>query len=261
MIANLESRTWPHPEHSENPDLLSYNDLVALSQAAAPDGKLATRYQALLNTPFVHEEPALQPHKPTVPGLGPVVRVGLWNIEHGLNFDWIESALSRPAQFEPRTSTAAATDKKRKELTEVQLKKLQDIDVLILNEADWGMKRTGYRDVTRELAAALHMSYAYAVEFLEVDPIFELGSEEVHLPDAGQEQRLQKDLHVDREKYHGLHGTAILSRYPLRSVRIFRLPVCYDWYGEEYAAISSLEQGKRWSAQTLFKERIERELR
>jgi hypothetical protein len=123
------------------------------------------------------------------------------------------------------------------------------------------MKRTNYDDVTADLASALHMNYAYGVEFVEVDPIFDLNSEEVHLPDAAEDQRLQQDLQVDRAKYHGLHGTAVLSRYPLHNVRIFRLPVCYDWYATEYAAISSLEQGRRWSAEKLFKERIERELR
>jgi endonuclease/exonuclease/phosphatase family metal-dependent hydrolase len=39
------------------------------------------------------------------------------------------------------------------------------------------------------------------------------------------------------------------------------LPVCYDWYGKEYKAISKLENGKRWSAQKLFRERVEREIR
>ena len=45
-----------------------------------------------------------------------------------------------------------------------QLASLQEIDVLVLNEADWGMKRTDYRDVAGELAAALHMNYVYGVE-------------------------------------------------------------------------------------------------
>ena len=52
----------------------------------------------------------------------------------------------------------------------------------MLNEVDMGMKRSEYRDVARELAAALHMNYAYGVEFVEVDPIFALGTEQVHLP-------------------------------------------------------------------------------
>ena len=105
------------------------------------------------------------------------------------------------------------------------------------------------------------MNYAYGVEFVEVDPVFDLDTEQLHLADAQQDQRLRQDLQVDREQYRGLHGTAILSRYPIESARIFRLPVCYDWYGEEYKAISKLEHGKRWSAHKLFRERVERELR
>ena len=62
-------------------------------------------------------------------------------------------------------------------------------------------------------------------------------------------------------RYHGLHGTAILSRYPIRNPRIFRLPVCYDWYAQEVKAASKLEVGRRWSAKKLFRERIEREIR
>jgi len=105
------------------------------------------------------------------------------------------------------------------------------------------------------------MNYAYGVEFVEVDPVFDLGTEQVHLSDAQEDQRLQEDLRVDKDRFHGLHGTAILSRYPIENARVFRLPVCYDWYANEYKAISKLEVGKRWSAQKLFRERVERELR
>jgi endonuclease/exonuclease/phosphatase family metal-dependent hydrolase len=81
------------------------------------------------------------------------------------------------------------------------------------------------------------------------------------LSNAQEDQRLQEDLRVDKDRFHGLHGTAILSRYPIENARVFRLPVCYDWYANEYKAISKLEVGKRWSAQKLFRERVERELR
>jgi len=197
-----------------------------------------------------------------VPKLGPVLRVAMWNIERGLNIDLIRSTLKPfdPNEPVPVHEIAAGHEAQRAAIA-AQLQKIKSVDLLILNEADLGMKRTNYDDVTADLASALHMNYAYGVEFVEVDPIFDLNSEEVHLPDAAEDQRLQQDLQVDREKYHGLHGTAILSRYPLHNVRIFRLPVCYDWYATEYAAISSLEQGRRWSAEKLFKERIERELR
>jgi len=256
----------PQPEsvagRSQDPDLLSFSDLVAIAATENPKDDLAKRLTSLLNTPFTHSETAqsTQPHRPNVTSLGPVLRVALWNIERGLNFEQIRSALTDRTAFQ-RVMKTQGLDLRQKELIDSQLGKLQDVDVLVLNEADWGMKRTEYRDVTRELAAALHMNYAFGVEFVEVDPVFDLDTEELHLPDAQQDQRLQKDLQVDQERYHGLHGTAILSRYPIGSAHILRLPVCYDWYAREYKAISKLEQGRRWSAQKLFRERVARELR
>lgn len=130
-----------------------------------------------------------------------------------------------------------------------------------MNELDFGMKRTGYRDVARNLAAALRTNYAYGVEFVEVDPVFDLDTEHIHLPDAQQDARLQQDLRVDRERYRGLYGNAVLSRYPIRRVRILRLPVCYDWYGKESQGAAKLEQARRWSAHKLFEERIARQVR
>jgi endonuclease/exonuclease/phosphatase family metal-dependent hydrolase len=250
------------PEQSQNPDLLSFDELVKLAATAKPEGELGARLNSLLNTPFVYRETGsanITPHRPTVSGLGPVLRVGLWNIERGLNFKLILSALTDSNEFLRIVKTGISPH--QKEMVESQLATLQGVDVLILNEADRGMKRTEYRDVTRELAAALHMNYAYGVEFVEVDPLFDLDTEQLHLTDAQEDQRFQKDLQVDRQLYHGLHGTAILSRYPLGHARILRLPVCYDWYGKEYKAISKLEQGRRWSASKMFRERVGRELR
>ena len=66
---------------------------------------------------------------------------------------------------------------------------------------------------------------------------------------------------MDHQRYHGLHGTAILSRYSITNARILRLPVCYDWYGQEVSEASRLEHGRRWSAHKLFKTRIMREIR
>ena len=248
-------------QRQQVPYLLSFDDLVALASSARPEGALGARFNALLNTPFGNNEAASsEPHRPRVAGLGVVLRVGEWNIERGLNFNLIRSALSGRSEF-LRAATNERTDPRQKKVIESQLATLQDVDVLILNEVDWGMKRTEYRNVARELAAALHMNYVYGVEFVEVDPVFELGREEIDLPDAAQNQLLHEDLRVDRQRYRGLHGTAILSRYPIDRARILRLPVCYDWYATEYKAISQLEQGRRWSARKLFGERVERELR
>jgi endonuclease/exonuclease/phosphatase family metal-dependent hydrolase len=267
-LAQESSRPRPQADTSaerwQNPALLSFEDLVALASSAKPEAALAARFNALLNTPFLHSETVpgdIQPHRPNLTGLGIVVRVAQWNIERGLNFDLIRSALSDPSEFLRMTATDGRISPDRRKIIESQLTRLQGVDVLVLNEADWGMKRTEYRDIARDLAAALQMNYAYGVEFAEVDPVFDMNTEKVHLGDARQDRRLQQDLQVDRQQYHGLHGTAILSRYPIESARILRLPVCYDWYAKEYAAISKLERGRRWSAHKLFRERVERELR
>jgi endonuclease/exonuclease/phosphatase family metal-dependent hydrolase len=244
--------------------LLSFEDLVTLSATAHPQGPLAVQLDHVLNTPYVDNsasDAGTPPHHPTVRTLGPVVRVGLWNIERGLNFDLIRAALTDSDAFAHVAAGQTRAKAAPQEVIESQLAALHDVDVLVLNEVDFGMKRTEYRDVARELAAALHMNYAYGVEFVEVDPIFELGIKDVHLPDLREDARLQQDLQVDHRLYRGLHGTAILSRYPISHARILRLPVCYDWYSEESKQIAKLEQGKRWAAHRLFKERIAREVR
>jgi endonuclease/exonuclease/phosphatase family metal-dependent hydrolase len=249
---------------SEDPKLLSFDDLVTLSSTAKPEGLLGTRLDSLLTTPLVHNDASVAgvaPHRPSVENLGPVLRVGFWNIERGLNFELIQSAFTDTNDFERLEGNQGQISDTRKALIDSQLASLQNVDVLVLNEVDLGMKRTEYRDVARDLAAALHMNYAYGVEFVEVDPVFALGTEQVHLPDPQQDARLQQDLQVDRARYRGLHGTAILSRYPIHSARILRLPVCYDWYGREAKETARLEKGRRWAAHRLFKERIEREVR
>src|SRR5580658_8932564 len=209
-------------ERSQNPDLLSFDELVTLASTAKPEGGLGARLNSLLNTPFVQSESAaseIQPHRPSVPSLGVVLRVAQWNIERGLNFDLIRSALADPGEFLRRPAGNDRTGGRRRDIVESQLARLQAADILILNEVDRGMKRTGYRDVARELAAALHMNYVYGVEFVEVDPVFELGTEPVHLADAQEDRRLREDLQVDAQRYYGLHGTAILSRYPIERAR------------------------------------------
>jgi endonuclease/exonuclease/phosphatase family metal-dependent hydrolase len=265
LLARAQERpVQPLQQRSEDPEMLSFSELVTLSSTAKPEGELASRMNSLLTVPFVHNDAAaagVEPHRPSVENLGPVLRVGQWNIERGLNFDLIRSALADTNEFERLQANRPLLSGARKALIESQLSRLQDADVLVLNEADLGMKRTDYRDVARDLAVALHMNYAYGVEFVEVDPIFELGTEQIHLADPQQDALLQRDLQVDRERYHGLHGTAILSRYPIRDARIVRLPVCYDWYKQEAKQAAKLEQGKRWAANKLFRERVEREIR
>lgn len=80
---------------------------------------------------------------------------------------------------------------------------LREADVLLLTETDIGMARSGNVDVARTLASALGMHYAFAPCYLSL------------VKGSGVERE------VDGENDLGLHGNAILSRYPLQNhVRI-----------------------------------------
>ena len=90
---------------------------------------------------------------------------------------------------------------------------LRDPDFLLMGEMDLGMARSGNAHTTKELARELGMNYAYGVEFLELTG-GELGEREQY-PGAND---------------WGYHGNAILSRYPLRDVRLLRFPGIEKWY-------------------------------
>lgn len=258
---------WSEVRRSGGPALLTMAELRELAETAHPAGVLGDKVQTLLTTPFVSNEWRRPPSRPEIPGLGPVLRVAEWNIERGGDFEMIRLAFTDPAAF--ARSVAAQNEEAEKEIrakpeeiadARPQSQHLSAADVVILNEVDWGMGRTDYRKVARELAEALGMSYAFGVEFIEVDKIY-LGLERLESPDKETEERFSRDLAVDESRYKGLHGTAVLSRYPIRSAKNIRLKPCYDWYEKEKSAISELEKGKRIASKEVFLERIEREVR
>jgi endonuclease/exonuclease/phosphatase family metal-dependent hydrolase len=250
------------------PELLTFDELVQLEKTSAPEPKLAARLNQLLHTPFISNEAYLsgaKPNRPSSDALGPFIRATTWNIERGIALDGIKIALTEPDQFgkyieekkDPKSKPLAADV-----LGEVnqQLEILKPTDLFILNEVDDGVTRTNYRDVGRELAQALNMNYAYAVEFLEIDPL-NLGLEKVKIDDKAAQEDIQKSFEPDKSRYLGLHGTAVLSRYPVLKATVRPLPVCYDWFLGEKKEISKLESGKRSGANLVFMERISREVR
>jgi len=74
---------------------------------------------------------------------------------------------------------------------------LAGADIILLSEVDWGLKRTAGREIASELAAELHMSFAYLGEFG-----FRRGESDIH----------------------AFTGNAILSAHPLADVRGVPLP-------------------------------------
>ncbi|MGB8985296.1 MAG: endonuclease/exonuclease/phosphatase family protein, partial [Candidatus Sulfotelmatobacter sp.] len=138
---------------------------------------------------------------------------------------------------------------------------IQSADVLVLNELDWGMKRSDNQAVVKDLAETLKMNWAYGVEFIEVDPKV-LGTQSfANVKNEAERKELEDLFSVDKDRVLGLHGTAILSRYPLRDVKLVPFKYqAYDWYNEEMK-YGKLEAGKRKGASLLFGEEIVREVR
>lgn len=248
-----------------SPELLTYDELVQLYEQKNPPEALRNKLRLLLTTPFVSNSASARGAKPLMPsarGLGTFVRVVQWNIERGLEYDAVRAAFADPTEFARLMDAKEyprGGEKRRLVLEQAQL--LKQADVIVLNEVDFGMRRTGYRDVAADLASALGMNYAYGVEFVEVDPIA-LGLEKFEELPPEERQKLASETSVNRPRYRGLHGTAILSRFALENVRLepfVHQP--HDWYVDELKSVTELEEGKRKAGELVFQVKVQREVR
>jgi endonuclease/exonuclease/phosphatase family metal-dependent hydrolase len=85
-------------------------------------------------------------------------------------------------------------------------------DLVLLNEVDAGTARGGNGDQARLLAAALGMHHAWLPTFIECT------------------KGVGSDLDAEGENSLGLHGLAILSRWPIIAARGAVLPSCHDYF-------------------------------
>ncbi len=92
--------------------------------------------------------------------------------------------------------------------------------MVLLSEADCGMARTGQRNVAAEIANTLNMTYAYGVEFYEID----LGGP------------TERALCTDDFNANGWHGNAVLSSVPFTATKLIRLPEDAYWFRQDTMA-------------------------
>jgi len=250
---------WPAQEYVRDsaPKLFSYDELVQLSLDQEMSPGLAEKLRIVTTTPFINNEAYLSGARPkplVVAALGPSLRVAFWNIERGLELDYIVLFLKDKDAFMAKIAEERKkASESGKRVRNVQLEKipeeietLKSADVWILNEVDWGVKRTEYREVVRELGKALNMNWAYGVEFLEIDSK-QLGTDTFEDRESEEERKqLLEFFKVDKEKVRALHGNAVLSRYPIRSARLVPFTIGYDWFQE--SKIRTLEKAKRKAA-------------
>ena len=167
------------------------------------DPALAAKLHTLLTTPFVNNEAyfnGVRPLRPDLKGMGPSLRLVEWNIERGIELDKMKLLLTDKQAFISEVHGEAAgntnPEKAKDDVLRAQMDVLQSADVLVLNEVDWGMKRSDYRAVVKDLADALKMNWAYGVEFLEVDPKI-LGTQSFANVENQEERKELDDLFSD----------------------------------------------------------------
>tara|TARA_Y100000588_G_scaffold377151_1_gene455841 strand:+ start:10543 stop:11724 length:1182 start_codon:yes stop_codon:yes gene_type:complete len=127
-------------------------------------------------------------------------------VQKVLEFSDVGGGASKPAQMKERYRFVGWNLERGIQFDD-QLATLRDhpylskADVFLLTETDVGMARSNNRSVAQELALALGMYYAFVPCYLN----------------------LSKGAGIERESGGlnelGLHGNAILSRYPMRNVR------------------------------------------
>lgn len=131
----------------------------------------------LLDEARVYEFPGARPR------LRSFLRVVEWNIERGARLEGVIDALSAHPV-------------------------LRFADLLLLNELDDGMIRTGNLNIALELSRALQAHAVYGVEYLELT------------------KGVGKETLLPGENTGALHGNAILTRHSFSNPQIVRLPRC-----------------------------------
>jgi endonuclease/exonuclease/phosphatase family metal-dependent hydrolase len=140
--------------------------------------------QSFLKTPQLHSS------ADAAPRLNSFLRVVQWNIEKGKRFDSILDCFQN---------------------NEI----LKWADILILNEADYGMNRSGNRHVARELATQLHMHMVFGPAHFELT------------------KGTGDDLAIEGDNRESLQGNAVLSRYPVLDASVIPLPLSFEPYEYE----------------------------
>ncbi len=236
----------PHPiivvPSVENLHYLNYNEIHFLSTHDAPNTEFQKRYETLLNTLIAQKNIHQGSLKTDSKTSKKYFRVTHWNIDRGYNLERISRLFSKNDDF-VKNDLKADLDEKDIEKVKKDVEIFKETDIFLLNEVDIGLPRTQYKNVVEEFAKLVGGNYAYAVEFIEADPKI------LTAPD------------LDRNRYKGLHGNAVVSKFPIKNARVVRLPDYYHWYDDENHKIGPVEKIRRKGAKIIFDETIVTELR
>ena len=179
--------------NSESISDFTFDELEKLSKTAEPEGKLKTKLNDHLSMVYVvNRNNNLNLDKP-------YLRIAFWNVHRGFNILEIKEILLHQNAYEKKYMTNIKP-RYRKNF-KAELNTFATADIFCLNEVDIGIPRTQYKNIVSELGDSLNWDYAYASEFVEVGPLF-------------------KKQVVDKTLYKGLHGNAIISKFPIISAEV-----------------------------------------
>lgn len=107
-------------------------------------------------------------------------------------------------------------------------------DLMLINELDEGMVRSGNLNIALELSRALSANAIFGVEYLELT------------------KGVDEELALEGENTSALHGNAILTRHPFSNPEVIRLPRCENNFeskerriGGRIGIITGLDAGAR----------------
>lgn len=246
------------------PDFLTFDELKELGKDPTPEGPLGEKLETFWNTPVISNEAyyrGARPRNLESLELGPYIRTATWNIEKSLNMEDAIKIFSSEEKFHLLLNPLKAGNPSQAAHLTNQRKKLATADIILLQEMDLGVKRSGYIDASRDLAEALNMNYVFAAEQLEIDPVT-LGLESINFEEGDQDSEATEFYKADPARYKGAFGCAVLSKYPIRSAEAFQLKSQpYDWYHSEKLKPSYLEHARRRGTKLLFLNEITREVK
>lgn len=249
----------------QEPDFLTFSELQKLSADPHPSGLLGWKLEKFWTTPIISNESYYQGARPSNyidPKLGPSLRLASWNIEKSIKMKDAITALSSEQEFRSLIDLKRAPEGSEGYKTVLrQRQRLANADVILLQEMDIGVKRSGYINAASDLAKVLRMNYSYAPEQLEIDPVY-LGLEKIKYEDGTVDQEQTDYFAADSSKYKGVFGVAVLSRYPIKKAQAFQLKsVAYDWFKGEKPKLGFVEKARRVGAEGLFHNQFTREMK
>src|SRR3990172_10795522 len=86
----------------QQPEMLTYDELLALGTSAKASGELGDKLHTMTTTPFISNEAyyrGAKPLRPKLNQLGSSLRLVTWNIEQGLELDGIKLLFANTEEF------------------------------------------------------------------------------------------------------------------------------------------------------------------